>query len=80
MHPKKLYEANENAVKELLKLATMMNKAMESSRDLNADDEVTETSSAMNYNISSKLQNLKTARALATEITESGAKLFDFLG
>ena len=30
--------------------------------------------------MSSKLHNLKAARQLATEITESGAKLFDFLG
>lgn len=34
----------------------------------------------MDFNMSSKLHNLKAARALATEITESGAKLFDFLG
>jgi hypothetical protein len=34
----------------------------------------------MDFNMSSKLHNLKTARALATEITESGAKLFDLLG
>lgn len=33
----------------------------------------------MDINTSSKLHNLKTARSLATEITESGAKLFDFL-
>ena len=34
----------------------------------------------MDFNMSSKLHNLKAARQLATEITESGAKLFDFLG
>ena len=36
--------------------------------------------SMMDFNMSSKLHNLKAARQLATEITESGAKLFDFLG
>jgi len=34
----------------------------------------------MDFNVSSKLHNLKAARQLATEITESGAKLFDLLG
>ena len=34
----------------------------------------------MDFNTSSKLHNLKAARQLATEITESGAKLFDMLG
>jgi len=33
----------------------------------------------MDFNMSSKLHNLKAARTLATEITESGAKLFDLL-
>lgn len=34
----------------------------------------------MDFNTSSKLHNLKAARQLATEITESGARLFDLLG
>jgi clusterin-associated protein 1 len=34
----------------------------------------------MDFNTTSKLHNLKAARQLATEITESGAKLFDMLG
>jgi clusterin-associated protein 1 len=34
----------------------------------------------MDFNMSSKLHNLKAARQLATEITESGAKLYDLLG
>lgn len=34
----------------------------------------------MDFNTSSKLHNLKAARQLATEITETGAKLFDMLG
>jgi len=38
------------------------------------------STSMMDFNMSSKLHNLKAARQLATEITESGAKLFDLLG
>lgn len=34
----------------------------------------------MDFNTSSKLHNLRAARQLATEITESGARLYDMLG
>mmetsp|Transcript_28412 Transcript_28412/g.25141 ORF Transcript_28412/g.25141 Transcript_28412/m.25141 type:complete len:372 (+) Transcript_28412:63-1178(+) len=75
LNPKRLYEANGYAVKELLKVATMLNKAMNASGG--EDDEVV---SSMDFNMSSKLSNLKQARSLANEITETGAKLFDSLG
>ena len=61
-------------------------KAMQSS-SANDEDETSmggvgggATNQLMDFNMSSKLHNLKAARTLATEITESGAKLFDFLG
>jgi len=73
-----LYEASGYAVKELLKIATMMYKAMQSS-DAMMDD-MGEGSTMMDFNMSSKLHNLKAARQLASEITESGAKLYDLLG
>jgi clusterin-associated protein 1 len=79
LNPKKLYEATGQAVKELLKIATMMYKAMQSSENL-AEEEDMGNSSVMDFNMSSKLHNLKAARTLATEITESGAKLYDLLG
>ena len=66
------------AVKEMLKIAQMMYKAMQSSNSSAEDDE--SASALMDFNISSKLHNLKAARQLASEITESGAKLFDLLG
>ena len=83
LNPKKLYEAQGYAVKEMLKIAQMMYKAMQSS--MTGDDEegggsMTGAAQLMDFNMSSKLHNLKAARTLATEITESGAKLFDFLG
>ena len=64
------------AVKEMLKIATMMNKAMKSSEMY--DDDETNTQ-MMDFNTSSKLHNLKAARQMAYEITESGSKLFDML-
>lgn len=75
LNPKKLYEANGYAVKELLKIATMLNKAMNASGG--DEDEIVST---MDFNINSKLSNLKQARSLANEITETGAKLHDSLG
>ena len=85
LNPKKLYEAQGYAVKEMLKIAQMMYKAMQSSNGTEDDDGGAGSgtgggSQLMDFNMSSKLHNLKAARALATEITESGAKLFDFLG
>ena len=74
LNPKKLYEANGFAVKELLKIATMLNKAMNVSGG--DEDEVISTA---DLNINSKLSNLKQARFLANEITEAGAKLYDSL-
>ena len=62
----------------MLKIAEMMNKAMKSSESL-VEEEV-ESGGMMDFNVSSKLHNLKAARSLATEITESGAKLYDLLG
>ncbi len=75
LNPKKLYEANGYAVKELLKVATMLNRAMNVSGG--EDDEIV---SSNDFNMDSKLRNLKQARSLANEITETGAKLFDSLG
>ena len=77
LNAKKLYEAQGYAVKEMLKVASMMYKAMQSSEVYEEDDTNTQM---MDFNTSSKLHNLKAARQLATEITETGAKLFDMLG
>ena len=60
----------------MLKIATMMNKAMKSTEVYDDDDTNTQM---MDFNTSSKLHNLKAARQMAYEITESGSKLFDML-
>jgi len=57
----------------------MMNKAMSFSENIMEEDE-SSANALMDFNQSSKLHNLKAARQLATEITESGAKLYDLLG
>jgi len=57
-----------------------MSKAMQSSENLVEEEDLGSNASMMDFNLSSKLHNLKAARTLATEITESGAKLYDYLG
>ena len=53
----------------------MLNQAMKVSKT--DDDEVVST---VDLNMESKLSNLRAAKNLANEITETGAKLFDSLG
>lgn len=78
LNPKKLYEASGYSVQEMLKIATMMQKAMVSSENL-VEEEDMGGNNIMDFNSQSKLHNLKAARQLASEITESGAKLYDLL-
>ena len=59
----------------MLKVATMLSKAMKASS--NEDEDI---STQPDINLESKIHNLKAARSLANEITETGAKLFDSLG
>lgn len=59
LNPKKLYEAQGFAVKEMLKIATMMYKAMQSSNTMDEDEAA---GAMMDFNMSSKLHNLKAAR------------------
>ena len=77
LNPKRLYEASGHAVKEMLKIATMMSKAQKTTEVYDDDDTNTQM---MDFNTSSKLHNLNAARQLANEIAESGSKLFDMLG
>ena len=59
INPKRLYEAQGYAVKELLKIATMMYKAMQSSEQFDDDEG---GGQGMDFNMNSKLHNLKAAR------------------
>lgn len=60
LNPKKLYEASGYAVKEMLKISSMMHKAMTTSAGVMEDDESNNT--LMDFNQSSKLHNLKAAK------------------
>jgi clusterin-associated protein 1 len=72
---RKLYGADGYAVKELLRLATVLYDAQRSVASMprgEADD-------SDNFGISAKLADLKSARTLCSQIVESGAGLFELL-
>lgn len=74
---KKLYQADGYAVRELVKIASMLYKAQNSSTK--ETNEARNSYLGLDLSLSTKLQNLKSARELASEITESGVKLHDLL-
>ena len=59
----------------MVKIVEMLYKAMNAS-SMEDDD----SSSILDFNISSKLHNLKSARELSLQITETGARLYDLIG
>ena len=79
---KKLYQADGHAVQELLKLANLLYKSAKESNEI-ANDEIAFTSVNSNKlnqtQIMSKINEIKNARKIASEITLQGADLFDML-
>merc|ERR1719230_1023011 len=73
LNAKRLYAADGRAVKELLKIAQVLYNASRANKT--AFDADADTSS-----VPSQLTNIKGARALASDITELGYRLFDLLG
>ncbi|KRX01625.1 hypothetical protein PPERSA_00332 [Pseudocohnilembus persalinus] len=69
---KKLYGSDGYAVQEILKVATILYKAYNSTP---SDED-----SSQGFQLPAKLANLKAHKQVATEITEIGAKLYDSLG
>ncbi|KAJ2939141.1 hypothetical protein O0L34_g8454 [Tuta absoluta] len=75
LNGKKLYGADGWAVRELLKVAALLRAALESP----PPDEHRAESGHFIYDVSSRLGEIKQARALATDITAQGAFLYDLL-
>ncbi|CAM9151321.1 unnamed protein product, partial [Chrysoparadoxa australica] len=75
LNPKKLYAADGQAVRELLKLANILYNASRAESTLIEDDDDTDR-----VPMASQLTSIKSARHLATEITEKGARLHDLMG
>ena len=72
LNTKKLYGADGYAVKEMLKIASMLDLAIRKARE---EDEATEAIQPL----STKIGDIRRCRQLATEITQQGAKLFQLL-
>ncbi|KAJ3642830.1 hypothetical protein Zmor_025582 [Zophobas morio] len=81
LNTKRLYQADGYAVKELLKITTLLYEAL----NLNLDDKDNEQFdedmfNLKDYDLTDKINELKLSRQLASEITTTGATLFDLLG
>ncbi|XP_045448990.1 clusterin-associated protein 1 [Melitaea cinxia] len=75
LNGKKIYGADGWAVRELLKVATLLRSALETP---NQDDSFNDSNPLM-YDITSRVGEIKQARSLATDITAQGAFLYDLL-
>ena len=79
LHTKKLYQSDGYAVKEIIKVASVLYNAMKANviEGQSASDESSELPT---FDISSKLAELKQTRQLGSLITAKGATLYDLLG
>ncbi|KAF4791900.1 Clusterin-associated protein 1 [Turdus rufiventris] len=79
LNTKKLYQADGYAVKELLKVTSVLYGAM-STQGGEPAPLPEEDSTKFKFELGSKIADLKAARQLASEITSKGAVLYDLLG
>ncbi|XP_069066578.1 clusterin-associated protein 1 isoform X2 [Pleurodeles waltl] len=79
LNTKKLYQADGYAVKELLKITSVLYSAMRT-KGMGTSETGDEESSKFKFDLGSKITELKAARQLASEITSKGASLYDLLG
>ncbi|XP_042720694.1 clusterin-associated protein 1 isoform X2 [Lagopus leucura] len=79
LNTKKLYQADGYAVRELLKVTSVLYSAM-NTEGVECTDITEEESSKFKFDLGSKIADLKAARQLASEITSKGASLYDLLG
>ncbi|CAB4061312.1 CLUAP1 [Lepeophtheirus salmonis] len=78
LNSKKLYQADGHSVKEIIKITTILYKAINiNDRNGNFDKE---EFSIPTLDVGSKLYELKQTRELGSQITKTGAKLYDLLG
>ncbi|KAL4239699.1 Clusterin-associated protein 1 [Mactra antiquata] len=80
LNTKKLYQADGYAVKELLKVTSVLYNAMKTNTADKGDNADDEESAPVSFDVSSRISELKEARRLASEITSKGASLYDLLG
>ncbi|XP_064779911.1 clusterin-associated protein 1 homolog [Oncorhynchus masou masou] len=79
VNTKRLYQADGYAVKEMLKITSVLYSAMKT-KEMASGDRLEEDNSKFKFDLGSKIADLKAARQLASEITSKGASLYDLLG
>ncbi|XP_032428796.1 clusterin-associated protein 1 homolog isoform X1 [Xiphophorus hellerii] len=79
LNTKHLYQADGYAVKEMLKITSVLYNAMKT-KQMALEDAVEEDSNKFKFDLGSRISELKAARQLASEITSRGASLYDLLG
>ncbi|CAL8285136.1 unnamed protein product [Merluccius merluccius] len=79
VNTKRLYQADGYAVKELLKISSVLYNAMKT-KELSSQEAGQEEPSRFKFDLGSRVSELKAARELASEITAKGASLYDLLG
>ncbi|XP_051789989.1 clusterin-associated protein 1 homolog isoform X1 [Erpetoichthys calabaricus] len=79
LNTKRLYQADGYAVKEMLKITVVLYNAMKT-KGMSPAEKEHEEGSKFQFDLGSKIADLKAARDLASEITSKGASLYDLLG
>ncbi|ESP03905.1 hypothetical protein LOTGIDRAFT_230213 [Lottia gigantea] len=79
LNTKKLYQSDGYAVKELLKVTSVLYSAVKTNVEKALEDADDDTSN-VSFDVSSRINDLKEARMLASSITTKGAALYDLLG
>eukprot|EP01135_Chromosphaera_perkinsii_P004645 Nk52_evm38s292 gene=Nk52_evmTU38s292 len=77
LNPKKLYSADGYAVKEMIKVASVL---YESVIGCDREEDSIDSGISSSFDLNSKLGQLKEGRHLANEITSKGANLYELLG
>uniref|UniRef100_A0A8C7ZDT4 Clusterin associated protein 1 n=1 Tax=Oryzias sinensis TaxID=183150 RepID=A0A8C7ZDT4_9TELE len=78
LNTKRLYQADGYAVKEMLKISSVLHSAMKT-KEMALEDRA-EEDNKFRSDIGSRISDLKAARQLASEVTTTGAALYDLLG
>ncbi|XP_069377915.1 clusterin-associated protein 1 homolog isoform X1 [Paralichthys olivaceus] len=79
LNMKHLYQADGYAVKELLKITSVLYNAMKT-KQMAFGEIVEEDNNKFKFDLGSRISDLKAARQLASEVTSKGASLYDLLG
>ncbi|XP_063077149.1 clusterin-associated protein 1 homolog [Engraulis encrasicolus] len=79
VNTKRLYQADGYAVRELLKMTSLLYGAMKTNQSA-AGDQQRDDSTKFKFDLGAKIADRKAARQLGSEITAKGASLYDLLG